>query len=53
MEVSNGIEGEVLWEQGKEFIFSPKKDFVYGQQLFLKIIQFKPNDYWATLLAGI
>jgi len=51
-EVVSGIESAELWEKGKEFINNPKKDFVYGQQLFLRLATLKPDDYWATLLSG-
>jgi len=51
-EVVSGIESAELWEKGKEFLSNPKKDFVYGQQLFLRLATLKPDDYWATLLSG-
>jgi len=40
------------WEKGKEWISSPAKDFILGQQIFSKIIEQNPKDYWATLLNG-
>lgn len=48
----DGLELEKLWMKGTEWLHSPHKDLVYGQELFSKICTLNPKDYWATVMAG-
>jgi hypothetical protein len=50
----NSLETERLWERGLAWLRSTKKekDFSYGQELFLRLVQLKPTDYWANLILG-
>jgi hypothetical protein len=42
----------VLRKESQKFWRTPNKDFSVGRDIFSKIIEKRPNDYWATLSLG-
>lgn len=43
---------EVLQAQCWEWVMNPNKNFFEGRDLFARMVQFKPEDFWANLIYG-